>query len=121
MTEATDAIVNAANGHRYVGQTNNMNKRIRRHVSELQKGKHRTSESQLLQRAWDEFGSEAFEFVVLEAVYDNRAETDYHVRPDNLSLAEHYYINERGEYNADKRIVRDEFRELVVGKAWLRP
>jgi hypothetical protein len=47
--------------------------------------------------------------------------THYHVRPDNLSLAEHFYINERSEYNADKRIVRNEFKSLIDAKAWREP
>ncbi|PYS90642.1 MAG: hypothetical protein DMF64_14665 [Acidobacteria bacterium] len=112
------AIVNMLNGHRYVGQAKNMNARVRSHVRELDKGTHRTSEKRLLQNAWNEFGREAFEIVVLEIVPDNRAATNYHVHPDNLSLAEHFYINERSEYNADKRIVRDEFKSLIDAKAW---
>jgi group I intron endonuclease len=112
------AIVNRLNGHRYVGQAKNMNARVRSHVRELDKGTHRTSEKRLLQNAWNEFGREAFEIVVLEIVSDNRGATNYHIRPDNLSLAEHFYINERSEYNADKRIVRDEFKSLIDAKAW---
>src|SRR5918912_2490972 len=102
------AIVNRLNGHRYVGQAKNMNARVRDHVHKLDKGIHRTSEKRLLQNAWNEFGREVFEIVVLEIVSDNHAATNYHVRPDNLSLAEHFYINEQSEYNVDKRIVRDE-------------
>lgn len=56
--------------------------------------------------------------VVLEVIIDNSSSTSYHVRPDNLSLAEHFYINERSEYNVDKRIVRDEFKALIEAKAW---
>jgi hypothetical protein len=33
-------------------------------------------------------------------------------------LAEHFYINERSEYNVDKRIVRDAFKALLDSKAW---
>jgi len=112
------AIVNTITGHRYVGQAKNMNARVRSHVRELDKGTHRTSEQRLLQNAWTEFGREAFEIIILEIVPDNRAATNYHVRPDDLSLAEHFYINERSEYNADKRIVRDEFISLIDARAW---
>lgn len=115
------AIVNTLNGHRYVGQAKKMNTRVRSHVRALDKGTHRTSEDRRLQNAWNEFGREAFEIVVLEIVSDNSAATSYHVRPDNLSLAEHFYINERSEYNVDKRIVRDEFKSLVDAKAWREP
>lgn len=112
------AIVNRVNGHRYVGQATNVQSRARAHVRDLMKGTHRTSEARLLQKAWDEFGPESFEIVVLEVVENNKKTTSYHERPDNLSLAEHFYINERSEYNADKRIVRDQFIELIAAQAW---
>ena len=112
------AIVNSTNGHRYVGQAKKMNTRVRSHVRDLDKGTHRTSEDRRLQNAWNEFGRTAFEIVVLEIITDNSRATNYHVRPDNLSLAEHFYINERSEYNVDKRIVRDEFKALIEAKAW---
>lgn len=115
------AIVNSLNGHRYVGQAKKMNTRVRAHVRDLDRGTHRTSEDRRLQNAWNEFGRAAFEIVVLEIVNDNSAATNYHIRPDNLSLAEHFYINERSEYNVDKRIVRDEFKALIDTRAWREP
>lgn len=115
------AVVNTLNDHRYVGQAKRMNTRVRSHIRALDNGTHRTSDDRRLQNAWNEFGREAFKIVVLEIVSDNSAATSYHVRPDNLSLAEHFYINERSEYNVDKRIVRDEFKSLVDAKAWREP
>lgn len=112
------AIVNKVNGYRYVGQATDMNKRTRDHIRKLEAGTHRTSKKRLLQEAWQKFGSSSFEIVVLEIVADNGNATNYHVRPDNLSLAEHYYINERSEYNVDKRIVRDKWRSLLEAMAW---
>lgn len=109
------AIVNTTNGHRYVGQAKKMNARVRSHVRDLDKGTHRTSEDRRLQNAWNEFGHDAFEIIVLEVITDNSTATNY---PDNLSLAEHFYINEQSEYNVDKRIVRDEFQTLIDAKAW---
>jgi group I intron endonuclease len=112
------AIVNKVNGDRYVGQAAKMKTRVRAHIRNLEKGTHRTSEDRRLQNAWNEFGHQAFEIVVLEVISDNRGVTVYHVRPDNLSLAEHFYINERSEYNVDKRIVSDKFKALLESKAW---
>ena len=108
------AIVNRLNGHRYIGQAENMNERVRNHVHKLDKGTHRTNKERLLQKAWNEFGREAFEIVVLEKMPDN----NYPVWPDKLSLAEHFYINERSEYNVDKHIVGNKFKPLVDAKAW---
>jgi hypothetical protein len=41
----------------------------------------------------------------------------YKERPDPLSLAEQWHINEKSEYNPDKRIVKG-FQELLESKAW---
>lgn len=112
------AIVNLHNRQRYVGQAKDMKARVQSHLRDLEKGAHRTSEDRRLQNAWNEFGRESFEIVTLEIIKDNSAESNYHLRPDNLSLAEHFYINERSEYNVDKRIVRSEFQELIDAKAW---
>lgn len=115
------AIVHTASGARYVGQATNVRARVQHHLRELRKGTHRTSSAQLLQAAWNEHGPDAFEVVVLELIPDNKSATNYHTRPDNLSLAEHYYINDRSEYNADKRIVRSEFQGLIDTYAWRLP
>ena len=91
------AIVNTQTGHRYVGGSKDMRKSIRGHVMKLEARAYSKSGMRLLQGAWDEFGPKSFEAVVLEAVPDNRGATDYHVRPDNLSLAKQYhYRRSRG-------------------------
>lgn len=117
------AIINAVTGDRYVGQTKNLRQRAAAHLRDLNRGTHRTNKDQLLQHAWNQFGADAFGFEVLEEVRDNTGMPgfDYHVRPDNLSLAEHYYINQKGEYNVDPRIVRSEYQHLIDEKAWRDP
>ena len=112
------AISNKANGDRYVGQAKNIRSRAQSHWRDLNKGTHRTSAARHLQKAWDEFGEENFTLEILEIINDNSSLTDYHRRPDNLSLAEHFYINQKSEYNTDKRIVRSEFNNLIEAKAW---
>ena len=115
------AIVNTINGHRYVGQAANIRQRIATHIRDLDAGRERTNAEMLLQKAWLKFGREAFTIRILEEVPSNLSETHYQVRPDNLNLAEHYHINEKSEYNKDKRIVRDEFVHLIQSKAWREP
>jgi predicted GIY-YIG superfamily endonuclease len=112
------AIVNRTNGHRYVGQAANIHARVKQHLNDLLRGKEATNKGRLLQIAWDQHGRDSFEAVVLELIHDNSRSTNYHERPDNLSLAEHFYINERAEYNADRAIVRGEFRDLIHRKEW---
>lgn len=56
-------IINVINGKFYIGSTNNYTNRFYAHKNELRKGTHH---SKHLQKAWDKYGEEAFEFVVIE-------------------------------------------------------
>lgn len=112
------AIINRTNGERYVGQAVNIRYRLREHLRQLDAGIHKTNEQRLLQRAWDRYGRDAFAIEVLELVADNRHKTIYAVRPDNLSLAEHHYINERAELNVDRAIVEPRHAQLIRRRAW---
>ena len=113
------AIVNTRTGERYVGQASRIRSRMQTHTRELNAGTHFAHlKRRPLQDAWNQHGADAFECTVLELVYDNSAETSYHERPDNLSLAEQYYIDERSEYNPDKAIVHARHRHLIEAKAW---
>ena len=56
------AIKNKTNNKMYVGMTNNYKKRIEYHLYELRHNKHH---SQKLQRAFNKYGEENFEFCVL--------------------------------------------------------
>jgi group I intron endonuclease len=57
------AIKNLVNGKQYVGQSTGIKVRFRNHRSELNRGVH---DNKHLQRAWKLYGSDSFEFVVLE-------------------------------------------------------
>jgi|GEM_PF-2053228 len=59
------AIYNTVNDKLYIGATVSMQNRFGVHKSQLKRGNH---ESTPLQRAWNEYGSEAFDFVCLEPV-----------------------------------------------------
>lgn len=53
------AIVNTANGKRYIGSAVNFSRRHRKHWRELRGGNHH---SRILQASWDYYGEAAFEF-----------------------------------------------------------
>ena len=55
-------IVNKVNGHRYIGSSVNLKSRFLGHRNKLENSKHENSH---LQRAWDKYGSESFEFKAL--------------------------------------------------------
>lgn len=58
-------IKNLRNGKAYIGSSSNIEARWRTHRSSLNKGKHHSA---ALQRAWEKYGQEAFEFTILEVV-----------------------------------------------------
>jgi len=76
-------IVNGTNGKKYIGSTEDKKRRWREHKSNLKDNHHRNRH---LQNAWNKYGSEEFEFSVIEEVQD---------KGDLLSREEFYlrYIN----------------------------
>lgn len=56
-------IENNINGHIYVGQSRHIHRRFIEHRSSLNNG---TAPNQHLQRAWNKYGEDAFDFSVLE-------------------------------------------------------
>lgn len=61
------AWVNSVNGKVYVGSAKNIAKRKSTHLRALKSGNHHSPH---FQRAWDTYGAEAFEFVILETIED---------------------------------------------------
>jgi hypothetical protein len=121
VTAGIYAIINNRTGDRYVGQACNVRRRIAEHVRDLNLGVEATNADLLLQKAWTRYGKDAFVIEVLEEVTDNRGEFPYRLRPDNLALAEHYYISQGAAYNKDSHIVSAEFAHLVESRAWRLP
>jgi group I intron endonuclease len=62
MISGVYAIVNKANGHRYVGSSSDIERRWQKHVSLLERGKHHNLH---LQHAWNYYGKDNFKFVLL--------------------------------------------------------
>lgn len=72
-------IKNKTNGKIYIGSSKNIEKRIKQHKNDLINNKHK---SQWLQFDYNKYGSEYFEYEVLEEVMDNK----------DLLKREKYYI-----------------------------
>lgn len=79
-------IENITTHKKYIGQSNNIKERWRKHISELNHGYH---DNDYLQKAWNKYGESDFKFTVLE-----------YCNPDDLDEREVYYIN---EYNTTER------------------
>ena len=90
-------ITNVFNGKKYVGSTVDFERRWKRHLDNLRKGRHHNSR---LQRAYNKYGEGVFEFSVLEYVGTNR----------NLLEREQFYINLlHPEYNVLRAYPRPRF------------
>lgn len=81
--------MNKQNYHMYVGSAADLRQRWMNHQNRLNRNTHH---SPILQRAWDKYGSSAFEFSVIE-----------YVETDELIPKEQYYFDILGpEYNVCK-------------------
>jgi group I intron endonuclease len=80
------AIVNTINNHRYIGSSCDIIKRWQRHQEQLRNGNHH---SRYLQRAWNLWGGENFEFLFL-------LQCDRKVR---LEREQEYMATHHPEYN----------------------
>jgi group I intron endonuclease len=69
------SIHNLLNGKRYIGSSINVKKRWEAHRDQLKRKIHH---SILLQRAWDKYGKEAFEFSILEEVEPIKEKIEFH-------------------------------------------
>lgn len=65
MKSGVYIIKNTISGKLYVGSTNNFSMRWKRHICDLNKQIHTGTK---LQRAWDKYGQDSFEFCVIEYV-----------------------------------------------------
>ncbi|MBZ0217345.1 MAG: GIY-YIG nuclease family protein [Fimbriimonadaceae bacterium] len=79
------AIVNKTNGDRYVGQSVRIEQRWSEHRKDLRANK---GSSPALQEAWNYFGEENFEFVILESCEEI-----------SLSEREVWHMSKRADYN----------------------
>lgn len=72
-------IANTVNGKVYIGQSTNIKQRWSQHKQHLNGGRHC---NEYLQRSWDKYGKDAFEFILLAEC-----------RVDELDELEEYYIS----------------------------
>lgn len=87
MATGVYLITCTANARRYVGSSNDTVYRWRKHREKLASGKHW---NRYLQRSWNKYGSEAFEFTILEVVED----------ASQLQIREQHWIDTlRPEFN----------------------
>lgn len=79
-------IVNLTNGKRYIGSSVNLKVRWKKHLRDLCNNRHH---SFLLQRAWNKYGSNIFQFNILSCV----------INCSNMVEAEQEYLDLKSEYN----------------------
>lgn len=87
MISGIYSITNNANGKRYVGQSVNIKRRWYEHMLSLENNTHNNV---YLQRSWNKYGSEVFDFTILESC----SQID-------LNHREEHYIQVLDSYNTD--------------------
>lgn len=73
-------ITNTVNGHYYGGRAYNFKTRWQQHIYDLKNQKH---ENEPLQRAWNKYGADKFEFAVLE-----------YCEPEKCAICEQVWLDE---------------------------
>jgi group I intron endonuclease len=64
-------IINKIDGKYYIGRTNHFHRRWRQHCNELNRGNHH---NQHLQKAWNKYGQNNFEFVITDNIIDQKSQ-----------------------------------------------
>lgn len=85
MTCGIYKIVNTLNGNTYVGQSSNIEQRFIDHKKNLKKNQH---DNPYLQNAWNKYGSESFEFSIIELC-----------STDQLTILEQFHADTLKEQN----------------------
>jgi len=70
-------IVCADNGKSYIGMSDNIAKRLKMHIGDLQGNRHHNAE---LQRDWNKYGADRFEASVLKFIFEPSERSAYETR-----------------------------------------
>ena len=101
-------IVNKINGDFYVGSSKNINKRWGQHLMKLKNNKH---QNMILQRSWEKYGEDNFNFEIVE-----------NCSVENLLEIENVYLTQNPKYNIAKvakggdTISNNPNRDLIINK-----
>lgn len=82
-------IKNKINKKKYYGSAKDITKRWKRHINDLNKNQHQNIK---LQRSWNKYGSDNFEFIVLEECLF-----------EELLIIEQKYLDQNPEFNIGKK------------------
>lgn len=85
MTCGIYMIMNNKNGKKYIGQSQDIEKRWKEHKERLENNKHYNTH---LQNSWNKYGKNAFSFIIIERCHKNA-----------LNNRERYWINYHNTYN----------------------
>ena len=122
-------LYNKTTGNRYIGATNNLNRRKMHHLSELRNNKHG---NRLLQTDFDEYGEDSFEFVALrycskrelfrvEQQFLEWCNPEYNIVDHENPFSDLFYKNTRSEETNKKRSESlKKFHKTEKGQEYLK-
>jgi len=105
------AIKNNINGKVYVGSTNNMTKRFKKHKSELKRNCHCNSH---LQDSYNKYGEASLDFIILETCRENQL-----IKKEKEYVDKYFSLDEKFGYNLilprepSTRKLSDSFRSII--------
>lgn len=88
-------IINKINNKMYIGSSNNIYKRWKEHINDLNKNKHHSIH---LQRAWNKYGQENFSFIIIEIIKNE----DFQFEKEQYWLDKYESYNREVGYNIYK-------------------
>ena len=102
-------IRNTFNGHLYVGSSIDVYRRCQQHRKSLEKGKHHCRP---LQRAWNKYGADCFDFVLLSECSENDIQRSKQSYIDRLHPA--YNVCKNAYSSRERRHSQETKRKLSV-------
>lgn len=105
------AIKNTENGKIYIGSTNNMTKRFKKHKSELRGNKHY---NEYLQRAFNKYGENSLDFIILTTCGEHQL-----VKKEIEYIQKYHALDSNYGYNlilpreASTRNISEEYRKKI--------
>jgi len=101
-------IINTINNKRYIGKSKDIDNRWKQHINLLSKNKHHSIK---LQRAWNKYGNDSFEFNILEITNQDKLpalEKSYIEKLDSFKNG-YNMVLENSEYKTKRKVY--EFQE----------
>src|SRR5699024_3598362 len=103
--------INKSDGKKYIGSTVDYKKRVRSHLNGLRGGYH---ENEKLQKDFDVYGEESFEFEIVHHVTDGNSDKRFRLEAELIKFYNSYESGYNRSYDGRGRyIITDQIRKRM--------